>query len=352
MNWARRLRWQVAAPVLAALAAMTAAALPAAAQAAGPPGPGAGPKVPAFSGIHGLTAGPAAALQAPVLPLAGDTPSVAGNPTVPLVFGYTGSDSHLYSAPLTSSVTATESFGGHLVGGPGTTFVPAGAGPAFTAAFARGAVSNALYVFDGFTSTGSPIWTSLGGTLTSRPGAAAGALSVTGGEALDLVVRGPDGAVYIKQFTHTTETNWTSLGGHVLAGSGPAAVNVGGTLYVLAIATSGVVAVNRSTDGAHWSGWRSLGGTASGDVGAATPARGVGVVFVRGPGNVAFFKEFAGTTPGVTAGWHSLGGQLTSGVGAGSKSSGTTYALVLGPDGHIYGRGGIWPHLANWVELL
>ena len=190
MNWARRLRWQVAAPVLAALAAMT-----------------------------------AAALQAPVLPLGGDTPSVAGNPTVPLVFGYTGSDSHLYSAPLTSSVTATESFGGHLVGGPGTTFVPAGAGPAFTAAFARGAVSNALYVFDGFTSTGSPIWTSLGGTLTSRPGAGAGALSVSGGQAIDAVVRGPDGAVWDKEteIVANTVKPWRSLGGRTLAGSGPAA---------------------------------------------------------------------------------------------------------------------------------
>jgi hypothetical protein len=169
--------------------------------------------------------------------------------------------------------------------------------------------------------------------------------------AMDVVARGPDGAVWVRQFTQSSAGSWRSLGGHVLAGSGPAAVNAGGTLYVLAIGTNGVVAVNRSTDGAHWSGWQSLGGSASGDVGAATPARGVGVVFVRGPGNAAFYKEFAGTTPGVTAGWHSLGGSLTSGVGAGSTSNGTTYALVLGPDGGIYGRGGIWPHLNNWVKL-
>jgi hypothetical protein len=175
---------------------------------------------------------------------------------------------------------------------------------------------------------------------------------VPGGEALDVVVRGPDGAVWIKQFTHTTETNWTSIGGRTLAGSGPAAVNVGGTLYVLAIGTNLAVAVNKSTDGVHWSGWRSLGGSAGGDVGVATPARGVGVVFVRGPAGAAFFKEFAGTTPGVTAGWHSLGGQLTSGVGAGSVPGGPTYALVLGPGNSIYGRGGIWPRLSTWRLLV
>jgi hypothetical protein len=175
---------------------------------------------------------------------------------------------------------------------------------------------------------------------------------VPGGGAIDVVVRGPDGAVWVFQVTQSGAGPWRSLGGHVLAGSGPAVVNVGGTLYVLAIGANGVVAVNRSADGAHWSGWRSLGGSASGDVGVATPARGVGVVFVRGPGNVAFYKEFAGTTRGVTAGWHSLGGSLTSGVGAGSKSNGTTYALVLGPGNAIYGRGGIWPHLNNWVLLV
>jgi hypothetical protein len=175
---------------------------------------------------------------------------------------------------------------------------------------------------------------------------------VPGGEAIDVVVRGPDGAVYVRQFTQSSAGSWRSLGGQTLAGSGPAVVNVGGTLYVLALDTTGTVFVNRSTDGAHWSGWHSLGGTASGDVGAATPAPGVGVVFVRGPGNAAFFKQFAGTTPGVTAGWHSLGGSLTSGVGAGTEPRSKTGVAVLGPDGHIYERAGIWPRLASWTKLF
>jgi hypothetical protein len=169
---------------------------------------------------------------------------------------------------------------------------------------------------------------------------------------MDVVVRGPDGAVYDREFTTTTVRPWRSLGGLTMAGSGPAAVNVGGTLYVLALGTTGTVFVNHSKDGAHWSGWSSLGGSASADVGAASPKPGVGVVFVRGPGNAAFFKEFAGTTPGVTAGWHSLGGSLTTGVGAGSTSNGSTYILVLGPDNSIYGRGGVWPKLNNWGKLL
>jgi hypothetical protein len=321
-------------------------ALPAAAQAAGTPGPGTGPNVPVFTGIHGLIAGLAAPQQAaPALPQAGDTPAVAATGTSPPVaFAYTGVDKHAYVASLTSPTQST-SLGGSLIDGPGLTFVPAGAlgGPG-ALAFARGS-NNALYLFVGS-------WQSLGGGLTSRPGAAAGALSVSGGEAVDAVVRGGDGAVWDRELTSTTVKPWRSLGGRTLAGSGPAAVNVGGTLYALAIGTTGTVWVDKSTDGAHWSGWHSLGGRGSGDVGVATPAPGVGVVFIRGLDNVLWYKEFAGTTPGVTPGWHSLGGQLTSGVGAGSVPHGSTSVLVLGPDGHIWMRTGAWPKLAPWIRLL
>ena len=347
MNWARRLRWQVAAPVVATLAALATAALPAAAQAAGPPGPGAGPKVPAFGGvIAGRSAGPAAPRQAaPVLPLAGDTPAVAWNGGS-FIFDYTGSDKHDYEANLTSPTQAA-SLSGTLVGGPGLAFSPAPLGPEVVGPFARSG-DNALWWHTG----GSPAWISLGGTLTSRPGATAGALSVTGGEALDLVVRGPGGAVWDRELTHTTDRSWRSLGGSTLAGSGPAAVNVRGTLYVLAIGTTGSVWVNKSTDGAHWSGWRSLGGRGSGDVGVATPARGVGVVFVRGGDGTVWYNEFAGTTAGVSRGWHSLGGTATSGVGAGSVPHGATSVLVLGSSGHIWKRTGTWPNLAGWALVL
>ena len=211
MNWTRRLRWRVMVPVLAALAALAAAALPAAAQAAGPPGPGAGPKVPAFGGvIAGRSAGPAAPRQAaPVLPLAGDTPAVAWNGGS-FIFDYTGSDKHAYAA-LPTSPAGEISLGGTLTGGPGLAFVPAGSlGSPGWIAFARGG-GNALYVSEGGTS-----WLSLGGSLTSRPGVAAGALHVSGGEAIDVVVRGPDGAVWDLEANATSGRPWHSLGGRTL----------------------------------------------------------------------------------------------------------------------------------------
>ena len=143
MNWARRLRWQAAAPAVAALAALAAGALPAAARTAGP-----------------------AAAQAMVLPLAGATPAVAvwRDPLFEgFMYDYTGSDRHVYQ--VFPKPTGEESFGGTLVGGPGLAFVPAPLGPG-TALFARG-TNNAMYQ-----STGTS-WQSLGGVLTSRPGVAA-----------------------------------------------------------------------------------------------------------------------------------------------------------------------------------
>ena len=344
MNLTRRLRWHVAVPVFAALAALAAAALPAAAQAAGPPGQGAGPKVPAFRGFAGRAAGSAAA--APVLPMPGDTPAVAGANTaeVPLYVGYTGVDHHAYEVPM-SSPAAEVSLSGSLIGGPGQVFVPASiGGPGIAGPFAR-ASDNALWWY-------TTSWHRLGGTLTSRPGVAAGPLSVSGGGAIDIVVRGSSGAVFDTEATATGGRGFISLGGRTLAGSGPAAVNVGGTVYVLAIGTSGAVFVNRSTDGAHWSGWHTLGGRANGDVGVATPARGVAVAFVRGAGNAVWYNEFVGTTPGISRGWHSLGGSPTSGVGAGSAQNGSMWVVVLAPDGHIWKRTGTWPKLANWTKLF
>jgi hypothetical protein len=307
--------------------------------------------VPAFGSIiHGRTASPAAPQQAaPALPQAGDTPAVAatGDSQFPVVFDYTGTDKHDYEAPLTAPAQAV-SLGGTLVGGPGLTFLPAPLGPDWIN-FAR-ASDNHLYVLS-ITSSGSS-WVSLGGGLTSRPGAAAGALHVSGGEAVDVVVRGGDGAVWDLEANATSGRPWHSLGGRTLAGSGPAAVNVGGTLYVLAIGTTGSVWVDKSTDGAHWSGWHSLGGRGSGDVGVATPAPGVGVVFIRGGDGTVWYNEFAGTTAGVSRGWHSLGGTATSGVGAGSVPHGATSVLVLGSSGHIWKRTGTWPKLAGWTLLL
>jgi hypothetical protein len=137
-----------------------------------------------------------------------------------------------------------------------------------------------------------------------------------------------------------------------MANSGPGAVNVGGTLYVLVLGTNGTVYYDRSADGVHWSGYKSLGGRVTGDVGVASPAPGVGIVFVRGADNGVWYNQFVGTTKGISPGWHSLGGRVTSGVGAGSAPDGSMAVVALGTDSHIWSRSGTWPNLSAWANLF
>jgi hypothetical protein len=343
--------FRLAVLISAVLVATAMAAAPAEAQAAGSSRPGARAGAPSVAAMSGMAARREAALSvAPPQP--GVTPSVAAtgaaNPAASLF--YTGSDGQVYTAPLSPAGSA-RAMGGRLVGGPGSTFVPPGSVGAHSmpVLLAGRGTDNALWAFMNFSTTGSPLWVPLGGRLTSRPGAAAGALSVTGGEAVDLVARGGDGAIWDRESTSTTARPWVSLGGRALAGTGPAAVNTGGTLYVLAVGLDHALWVTHSTDGARWSGWSSLGGRVAGDVGAATPAPGVAVAFARGADNAAWYDEFAGTTTGVRPGWHSLGGRLTAGVGAGSAPGGMTWAVTLGTDNHIWQASGAWPTL-RWSK--
>jgi len=310
-------RWLVAVPVLAAIAAMAAAAAPAAA--------------------------------VPTPPMPGYTPAVQAGNVVGGSIYYTGTDTRAYEVTLTSGVETSRSLGGQLIGGPG-------AAPD-RELFGRG-TDNALWQ-----NQGSPgKWSSLGGRLTSRPGVAEGGVPVTGGRSLDVVVRGTNGAVWDREIAYLAVPPrvlpWRSPGGRVLAGTGPAAVSTGGALYVLAVGTDRAVWVTQTSDGTRWSGWRSLGGQVSGDLGAASPAAGTGIVFARGTDNAAWYNQFAGTTTGVTPGWHSLGGRLSSGVGGvgvqipvGQQLPSETRIVAMGTDNRIWQRVGSWPRLSPWTRV-
>jgi hypothetical protein len=337
---ARKLSLRLGLPAFAAIAALTVTAAPGVAQTAGTPGPA------AKWAVGGYVAHAPAAAAAVAAPAAGVAPGIAwsGMGNDALLF-YTGSDGHAYFAGLPSPTVAPA--GGSLIGGPGPVFVPPGALGGTSGGvlvFARGA-NSALYV-----SGGPEMWSPLGGRLTSRPSAAAGVLGTV--ETIDVAVRGADGGAWLDHLT-TSSATWLNLGGLVRAGTAPAAVNVGGTLYVLVVGNDHAVWVKNTTDGSHWSGWTSLGGLLSGELGAATPSAGAGIVYARGADKSLWFNEFAGTTTGVTPGWHSAFGVITSGPGAGSAGNGTgpTWAVALGTDGHIWANSGVWPARA-WSKAV
>jgi hypothetical protein len=318
-------RWRVAVPVCAAIAAIAAAAAPGTTQAAG-----------ASPSGESATAREATARLpvAPTPPMRGYTPAATGDEYEEHIY-YTGSDRAVYGVSEINGVWATTAsrYGGRLIGGPAV------------AGFLLGRFTdNKLWYRPVYT------WASLGGRLTSRPGATGVAVAA----------RGTDGAVWVKQATYhqgiPTWGNWRSLGGRVLAGSGPAVVGTlpHDTLYVLAVGTDRAVWVRQTTDGTHWTKWRSLGGRVTGDLGVAAP--GPKIVFARGTDNAAWYNQFAGKTAGVKPGWHRLGGRLTSGLGAWGGHHTDIYPqetliVAMGTDNHIWRRAGNWPKLGPWTRV-
>jgi hypothetical protein len=61
-------------------------------------------------------------------------------------------------------------------------------------------------------------WISLGGVLTSSPGATSPAKGV-----IDVFVRGSDGALWQREYSNGAWGSWTSLGGQIPSGTGPGA---------------------------------------------------------------------------------------------------------------------------------
>jgi hypothetical protein len=143
--------------------------------------------------------------------------------------------------------------------------------------------------------------------------------------------RTSDGAMLESHYTGTTWTPFTSLGGSFT--SGPAAAAYGPYIDVFARGTDGAIWANQMTNGA-WSGWSSLGGyTTSGP--AAIARRGTSYLDVaaRGGNNSIYLRTYV---PG--SGWHpwgNLGGNLTSAPSLDSHSDGILDVFARGIDGTV-----------------
>jgi hypothetical protein len=215
---------------------------------------------------------------------------------------YTGTDGGVWEKQVGSASFAT-SLGGRLISAPspilpGSTRIVFGEG-----------TDHALWV-----KTGGGAWTSLGGNITSKPGAAGSNAST-----YRVYARGVDGAVWARKHTSSGWSDWYSVGGQVLAGTGPSAavgpstdrlsasngsfnVLVAGTNHGLFLATDGVTgfssaggATNASPALVYDSNSSSLEGFAQGTTGAGYCAR---------------------LAPKPSPTWKSMGGVLTSGMGA------------------------------------
>ena len=289
-------------------------------------------------------AGPASAWMPGPAP--GVTMGTAAPQASSVFLAYTGTDSAVYLRnEITGSVTG---LGGRLIGGPAVVRAGAGAG---LAVFGRGTDNALWWTHQGGSGAWSG-WQSLGGVLTSGPGAAAGV--TVGFGPVAAFARGTDGAMWYRvQGPGGGWSAWRSLGGRLLPGTGPAAVNAEGNLVVAVIGTDRHIWVFGPM-GMQVYGWVDFGGRTGSTPGITNniAPRVVPfqlVVLARGTDNALWYRQSI-LPIGIQGGWTSLGGRLTSGPAAATVPGGTSYVFVLGTDNLPWMRSGIWPTLGPWTR--
>jgi hypothetical protein len=273
------------------------------------------------------TAAPAA--PAAVAPAAGTAPGglYIGND---LFMAYTGSNHTVQVKNLASGVTFNA--GGNVISAPSLATDGNGA----VLIFGRG--SDSALWFRQCTETGTcQAWTSLGGTITAKPGAV-----LTGPAAFDYRVyaRGGNGALWFRDHSPSGWAAWRSFGGSLLAGTGPAAAEASSGPYVLVVGTNkqmyiaGPGVVPFGAAGGQTTASPGLAFTAAPSGGQAAL---VGVA--TGTNGSGFYHRFLSNSPG----WHSLGGKWNSGLTvAGLFGTTTTTTLGLGTDNNVYAGTQSW----------
>jgi len=287
-----------------------------------------------------MTASPALA-QTP-----GPAPGVMMGAAAPrassVYLAYRGSNGAVYLRnEANGSMTG---LGGRLIGGPAVAQTRAG-----LAVFGRG-TDNALWWKHQTAGGAWSSWQSLGGVITSQPGAAAG-VTVRFGPAV-VLARGTNGALWYRvQGTAGGWSGWKSLGGRLLSGTGPAAVNADGNLTVAMTGTDHHVWLFGPM-GMQVHGFLNFGGLTSSTPGITNVPGTTGfqlIVFARGTDNALWYKQSI-LPIGNPGGWTSLGAELTTGPAAATVPGQKMYAFVLGIDNLPYMWSGTLPSNGTWTR--
>lgn len=301
----------------------------------------------------GLTAGSAVAASPPP-PAPGVAPgsTTIGTWSSPAtVLSYVAANGSVWLKDLATGASVTA--GGHLTAAPsvitetGNTMV----------VFGRG-TDNALWVTS-CTMSGCGAWSSLGGVITSKPGA-----TVDGPiGSYAVFARGANGAVWGRSRTSAGWGPWRSYGGKLLSGTGPAAAqSQSGATYVLVAGTDRQLYIaSAGKTGFSAAGGRTTASPALTEVEtiprAGGPATSAVAGFVRGTNGAGYYHVFLSSAPG----WHSMGGSLSTGLSAttapqAAPTSRTPTATVgLGPGNRVYEAIGTWgsypPSFAAWKPV-
>jgi hypothetical protein len=213
-----------------------------------------------------------------------------------------GTDNQLWHRSWNGATWASwEPLGGVLTADPGAVAV----GTSTINVFVRGS-DNQLWdnVWNGSTWG----WLPLGGVLTSGPDADSWTGTTTH---VDVYLRGTDNALWHKASDNGTWGSWDSLGGGLT--SDPGAVSSGPNRADVFVRGTDNQLWHRSWNGVAWQAWEPLGGVLASGPDPASCASGHLDVFAIGTDGQLWRKGFNGASWGV---WQPLGGMWTAGIGA------------------------------------
>ena len=171
-------------------------------------------------------------------------------------------------------------------------------------------------------------WKSLGGSLTSGPGATS-----WGSTRRDVFGRGTDGRLWHKSWNGTSWSGWEALGGQIAPGTGPAAVSWGvGRLDVFVQGVDHGL-YHKWHDAAGWHGFEPLLGTLTSSPAAASWAPGRIDVVVVGTDGAFWHRSYSG---GLWQGWDRIGGQVKNDPAAASWGTNRLDIFGRGSDDQVW----------------
>jgi len=180
-------------------------------------------------------------------------------------------------------------------------------------------------------------WQSLGGSLSSGPGATSCASSTA-----QVFVLGGSGVVWEKASSSGIWSAWSRVGGNVMGN--PAVVCEPGTNHIhLFVEGTDRALYHKLWDGAAWGAWENLGGSLTSSPGVSSCASGTAQVFVLGGDGVVWEKTYS---VGAWSGWIRIGGNVTGNPAlACEPGTNNIHLFVEGTDHALYHK--FW-NSASW----